>query len=209
MITLQDIAVKFLGQIKHFSLQIKRDESLTKRFNPVQIKVEICVTLYFIPSPPGLDTKQTRGNMATDTVNCSFSGFGKSSCRGFRGSDTVCRLREFQEDITIHLKTCHLSKLSGMMEYELILIRAGLFDVPPHRQEEMFVCPKHRHNLGRNWRPLRTCRYPLHSGARKKLKNDHVINLEMSKNIHAIFGITTPIGSGKHSTTQYFTFSLF
>ena len=67
--------MKFLGQIKHFSLQIKRDESLTKRFNPVQIKVEICVTLHFIPSPTGLDTKQTRGNMATDTVKFSFSGF--------------------------------------------------------------------------------------------------------------------------------------
>ena len=87
--------------------------------------------------------------------------------------------------------------------------RAIRSDVPKHRQEEMFVCPKHRHNLDRNWRPLRTCRYPLHSGARKKLKNNHVINLEMSKNIHAIFGITIPIGSGKHSTTQYFTFSLF
>ena len=116
------------------------------------------------------------------TVKCSFSGFGKTSCGDFRGSAyTVCRLRECQEDITSYLETCHLSKLSGMMEYELILVRAGLFNVPPHRQEEMFVCPKHRHNLGRNWRPLRTCRYPLHLGVRKKLKNDHVINLEMSK----------------------------
>ena len=130
------------------------------------------------------------------TKKCSFSGLGKSSCGDFRCSTcTVCRLRECQEDITNNLKACHLLKLSGMMEYELILIRAGLFDVPPHRQEEMFACPKHRHNLGRNWRPLRTCRYPLHSGARKKLKNYHVINLKMSKNIHSSFGITIPIGS--------------
>ena len=136
-ITLQDIEEKFLGQIKHFSLQIKRDGSLTERFNPVQIKSEICVTLNFIPSPPGLDTKQRRGNMATDTVKCSFSGFGKFSFGGFRGSDTVCRLQECQEDITIHLKTCHLSKLPGMVEYELVLVRVGLFDVPPHRQEEI------------------------------------------------------------------------
>ena len=95
------------------------------------------MTLNFIPSSPGLDTKQTGGKLATDTVKSSFSGFGKSSCGGFRGSDTVCRLRECQEDITIHLKTCHLSKLSGMMEYELILVRTGLCDVPPHRQEEI------------------------------------------------------------------------
>ena len=27
----------------------------------------------------------------------------------------------------------HLSKLSGMMEYEMILVRTGLFDVPTHR----------------------------------------------------------------------------
>ena len=91
----------------------------------------------------------------------------------------------------------NVPECSGM--FHVPAFTDGLFDVPKHRQEEMFVCPKHRHNLGRNWRPLRTCRY---SGARKKLKNNHVINLEMSKNIHAIFGITIPIGLGKHSTTQ-------
>ena len=116
------------------------------------------------------------------TIKCSFSGLGKSSCGDFRCSTyTVCRLRECQENITNHLKACRLSKLSGMVEYGLILIRAGLFDVPPHRQEEMFACPKHRHNLGRNWRPLRTCRYPLHSGARKKLKKLSCYQLENVK----------------------------
>ena len=144
------------------------------------------------------------------TIKCSFSGLGKSSCGDFRCSTyTVCRLRECQEDIKNHLKACHLSKLSGIMEYELILVRSGLFDVPPERQEEMFACTKHRHNLGSYWRPLRRCRYLPHSGERKKLKNYHVINLKMSKNIHSSLGITIPNGSGEHSTTQYFPFSLF
>ena len=111
---------------------------------------------------------------------CSFSDLAKSSCGDFRGSTRmVCRLRECQEGITGHLQACHLSKLTGIPEYELILPRAGLFDVPLHRQEEMFVCPKHRYNLGRNWRPLRTCQYPLHSGSRKKLRNRNVVNMQM------------------------------
>ena len=58
-IALQDIAGKFVEQIKHFSLQIKRDESLTRRFNPVQIKVEICVT-FCISSPVLLDWTQNK-----------------------------------------------------------------------------------------------------------------------------------------------------
>ena len=61
----------------------------------------------------------------------------------------------------------------------------------------MWICPNHRCNLGRNWRPLKTCQYPPHSGARKKLKNKDVIHLQMSKNIQSVFGVTIPIGSGK------------
>ena len=95
----------------------------------------------------------------------------------------VRKLQECQEDKTGHLQACRLSKLTGILEYKLILARMGLFDVPIHRQEEMFLCPKHRYNLGRNWRPLRTCQYPLHSGARKKLRNRNVVNMQMSKNI--------------------------
>ena len=76
-------------------------------------------------------------------------------------------------------------------------MRAGKFDLPTHQQESMWICPKHRYNLGGNWRPLKTCQYPLHSGARKKLKNKDVVNLQMSKNIQTIFGVTIPIGSGK------------
>ena len=90
------------------------------------------------------------------------------------------------------------SKLVGSVEeHDLILMRAGKFDLPTHQQESMWICPKHRYNLGGNWRPLKTCQYPLHSGARKKLKNKDVVNPRMSKNIQTIFGVTIPIGSGK------------
>ena len=105
-------------------------------------------------------------------AKCWFSELRKSKCGDFRGSPFVVRrLLECKDDITGHLQSCHLSKLVGSVEeHDLILI---------HQQESMWICPKHRYNLGRNWRPLKTCQHPLHSGARKKLKNKDVVNLQM------------------------------
>ena len=68
----------------------------------------------------------------------------------------------------------------------------------------MFVCPKHRYDLGRNWRLLRTCQYPFHSGARKKLNNRNVVNMQMSKTIQSIFGTLIPVGSGECFVYFYF-----
>ena len=89
---------------------------------------------------------------------CSFSELAKSSCGEFRKSPNIVRkLLECKDDITGHLQACHLSRLVGKIEeYELILVRAGIFDFPPNQLEKMWICPKHRYNLGRNWRPLRT-----------------------------------------------------
>ena len=103
-------------------------------------------------------------------AKCSFSELRKSKCGDFHGSPFVVgRLLECKDDITGHKQSCHLSKLVGSVEeHDLILMRAGKFDLPTHQQESMWICPKHRYNLGRNWRPLKTCQYPLHSGARKK-----------------------------------------
>ena len=130
---------------------------------------------------------------------CSFSELAKSSCGEFRKSPNIVRkLLECKDDITGHLQACRLSRLVGkIQEYELILVRAGIFDFPPNQLEKMWICPKHRYNLGRNWRPLRTCQYPLHSGAKKALKNIDVVTLQMSRHAQKIFGITVPIGSGK------------
>ena len=129
--------------------------------------------------------------------NCSFQEL-KPKCGEYR--DTLnCsqKLLDCKSDIACHLQSCHLSKLVGKIEeHELILVRAGMFYIPIEKQEEMWICPKHRYNLGRNWRPLKTCQFPLHSGAKKQLKNKDVVNLEMSKNIQIQFGITVPIGSG-------------
>ena len=72
-----------------------------------------------------------------------------------------------------------------------------MFYMPVSKQDEIWVCPKHRYNLGRNWRPLRTCQFPLHPGPKKKQRNKDVVTLEMSKDIQLYFGKTVPVGSGK------------
>lgn len=127
---------------------------------------------------------------------CSFSS---TECGGFRDVEDVSRnLLDCNDDIAHHLQSCHLSKLFGKItEYELILARAGMFYVPVSKQQQMWICPRHRYNFGKNWRPLRSCQYPLHSGQKKRQKSNNVINLNMSQNIHLTFGVIVPVGSGK------------
>ena len=92
---------------------------------------------------------------------------------------------EYQDTITTQLEICHLSK-SGLSEAELILSRAGHFDVTKDQVEQMVICPQHRHKLGKFWRPPRSYQYPSHRGPRKKHCNErHVIGLETAENIHA------------------------
>ena len=48
------------------------------------------------------------------------------------------------------------------------LTKAGMFNVPIEKQKETWICLRHRFNLGRNCRPLKTCQFPSHSGPKKK-----------------------------------------
>ena len=142
-----------------------------------------------------------RDQQIINMYKCSFTG--ASECGAFRDvADCSQKLVNCKDDISHHLQSCHLSKLVGkIQENELILARAGMFYVPTTKQEDMWVCPKHRYNLGRNWRPLKTCQFPTHSGSKKKHKNKDVVNLEMSKSIQIQFGVTVPVGSGTENKT--------
>lgn len=112
-------------------------------------------------------------------------------------------LSECSDDITQHLASCHLSN-STIPESELILARAGYFDLSFLETEKMMICPNHRHSLGRYWRAPRTCRYPGHSGPRKKCKDRHAINVAMAKSVQMIFNVTVEIGS-----REYYSFDCF
>ena len=54
----------------------------------------------------------------------------------------MVKVDEYQDTITTQLEICYLSK-SGLSETELILSRAGHFDVTKDQVEQMVICPQH------------------------------------------------------------------
>ena len=96
-----------------------------------------------------------------------------------------------------HLRRCHLSR-ENVSEIDLILARAGMFDLIASKVKEMTVCPKHRDSLGRYWQAPRTCQYIKHTEKFKKLEEGIVINFKTSKEIYTLFGEIAQVGSRKY-----------
>ena len=112
----------------------------------------------------------------------SHSSKYRGGCGDCRGMTGLFRLAECNGSITTHLNTCHLSR-EIMTEFELILTRAGVFELPLPKVSEMMICPKHRHSLGKYWKQRRPCQYPRHHGGRKAIKSRDVVNVNMAKEI--------------------------
>ena len=127
---------------------------------------------------------------------CYFNAVLKSDCGASRGLEGLTFLRECNEDVGMHLVSCHLSKES-LTERELILARAGLYSLSETQIKKMSVCPKHRHSLGRFWRPPGTCQHPDHTGKSTSATGKHVIGLKLAKEIHDLYGRNAPVGSRK------------
>ena len=91
--------------------------------------------------------------------SCAFWQY-KGSCGNSRGITKLVRLGDCNDNVMIviinHLTSCHLSR-EKMTEHELILARAGVFELPPSKAGKMFICPKHRHSLGKYWKQRRPC----------------------------------------------------
>jgi hypothetical protein len=112
--------------------------------------------------------------------------------------DTHVLLSECKADISAHLASCHLSHCLNVTESELILARAGIRGLSSTHLAPMTICPKHRHLLGRFWRPPKSCQYPNHSGKKTSVAGRHVINWQMAEEIYLLFGISTAVGSRKY-----------
>jgi hypothetical protein len=128
---------------------------------------------------------------------CSFVGIGGISCGENRGLREICNLFDCQEDIKSQLATCHLSK-SNLGESQLIALRAGMFHLSENQYKKMTICPSHRHNLGRFWRPLRSCQYPIHSGPVRKCAGRDVFNVSLSEAVFTLYGKLVQLGSRKY-----------
>ena len=140
--------------------------------------------------------QDNNGERDYETLACSLFGNGKIACGEPRGTVEVISLIECVDDITHHLKSCHLSRVK-VMEYELILARAGLFHLPNDEIRKVTVCPKHRHNLGKYWRPLITCQYPQHKGRKTTLHCKNPVNCSMAQEIQEVFSAPVPVGLRK------------
>ena len=123
---------------------------------------------------------------------CSFNSITSIVYGECRGESGITRLEQCDENIQSHLSSCHLSR-SNFKEYELIHTRAGLFHLPDEEIRSMTVCPNHRYNLLRYWRPRLTCQHPSHSGPIRRCKGRDVFNLELSKDISQVFGVIVPV----------------
>ena len=132
--------------------------------------------------------------------SCSLSGLGQFSCGESRGVTGNVSILECNRDIQTYLRSCHLSRLN-ITEYELILARAGQFNLKRDQMVNMTVCPRHRDNLGRYFRPLRSCQYPVHHGPVSRCSGRDVINIMMSEDCLKLYGVLIHIGSRKYSSS--------
>ncbi|RUA04678.1 MAG: hypothetical protein DSY43_05910 [Gammaproteobacteria bacterium] len=128
---------------------------------------------------------------------CFMSFKDQGRCGEFKEKSELVSLGECNNDITPHLRRCHLSK-ERISECELILLRAGYFDTTPQQIKDMFVCPKHRGYLGLYWKNQTRktpCQYPEHKGKRKGATTDRSFTVKMAKEVNIVYGIMVPIGS--------------
>ena len=127
---------------------------------------------------------------------CCFHAIVKGYCGASRGLETLCLLRDCNDDIGEHLFNCQLSTES-LTETDLVLASAGLFSVTESQIGIMSICPRHRHCLGKFWRPPRS-EYPDHKGKSTAVGGRHVIGLKLYREIFSLFGEHVAVGSRKY-----------
>ena len=96
-----------------------------------------------------------------------------------------------------HLRSCNLSR-TKVTEYDVILARAGKFNLSHEEVEKMVVCPAHRHNFDIYWRPRKSCQYPGHEGKKIALHCKNPINWQMAREIRVTFVTFVQVGSRKY-----------
>ena len=125
---------------------------------------------------------------------CSFGVSNDNFCGPSRGFEEFVRLNSCNDDISVHLSNCHLSR-EVVSEKELILARSGFLDLDDSQIDKMVICPKHRHSLGKFWRPSKSCQYPSHSGGKNTVTGSHVFNFKLMREVRTVFGQAVPVGS--------------
>ena len=85
--------------------------------------------------------------------------------------------------------------------------RVGNFNLPLDKIKKLTICPKHRHNLGQYWRPLKTCQHHDHEGWKIALHCKNPVNWQRAQKIQMMF--ITPVQVGSRWFFTVFLFVLF
>lgn len=118
-------------------------------------------------------------------------------CGKSRGKTDLFKLVDCQDDISNHLISYHLSQ-DNLIEYQLILARAGHFDLTSETVSGLWICPNHRDSLGKFWIPSkRVCNSPGHNGPLTTVKGRDVVSFHMAISIHKMYDVHIQLGSGK------------
>ena len=135
-------------------------------------------------------------------MSCFLSCTCTDLCGDSRGISGIFSLPQCTDSIESHLASIHLSR-ETITEGQLILARAGLFNLDESVVSQMSVCAKHRHTYGKFWRPRTTCQYPAHQGrpgwSQRGAKSRYSVNLEMAKAIYQMYGVLVQVGSGAYN----------
>lgn len=135
---------------------------------------------------------------------CFMQVKDQQGCGSFRNTAEIIPLRECCDDIEAHLRRNHLLSERKLTEYQLILFRAGNFDVTEKQLTDILICPKHRASLGKYYQCKTSCQYPEHKKTTVKGKITRAFNVQVSREVLEITGLLIPVGSreyiSKHTT---------
>ena len=103
-------------------------------------------------------------------MNCSFVDSNRSYPCGpspmQRYGTKIVPLLSCQQDLKMYLSSLGLPSAPQVIEHEMILNQAGMFDTDLQTKNTLTVCPMHRYLLTVKWDGARhsRCAYPTHKG---------------------------------------------
>ena len=115
-------------------------------------------------------------SLMTTNMDCSFVR-ENSPCGSVGTESLVLPVDSCKLDVTSYLVSLGISLKRGwrssgtITERDLILNRAGHFDLNEEAVASMTICPKHRRELTVEWpgRKRLVCGYPIHKGKNKQI----------------------------------------
>ncbi|XP_038045558.1 uncharacterized protein LOC119720097 [Patiria miniata] len=136
-------------------------------------------------------------DMPSVRLQCDFSNFEYSKAiecgvnPSYPRELNTVQLNRCTKNIRSHLQKWKVAAYDVNVEWKLILLRCGLFDVDAYTDKT--ICPAHRYKLGFSWTSSRKCCHPLHKGKGKPFRG---VNKATSREMFDRWGTLVTVGTG-------------